>query len=129
MSNAFPGCRPDGYGGDGNLRAETVIGEAGRNAERFRQVRDSPQIHLLGGAGYALVHLSSAISIAPSARAVATASSISASVAIPVERINGLPVRATVPDQRQIHQLEGSDLVCADPQGFQKIDRRIVEWA
>ena len=75
------------------------------------------------------MHLSSAISFAPSARAVATASSISASVAIPVERINGLPVRATAPDQRQIHQLEGGDFVRADPQVFQKIDRRLVERA
>ena len=47
-----------------------------------------------GGAGYALVHLSSAICVAPALRAACTASSISPSVAMPVEISSGLPVRA-----------------------------------
>jgi hypothetical protein len=41
-----------------------------------------------------LVHFNSAISVAPACRAVASASSISFAVAIPVDMISGLPVRA-----------------------------------
>src|SRR5438093_1447568 len=47
-----------------------------------------------GDAGYALVHLSRAICVAPEPRAACTASSISSTVAIPVEMIRGLPVLA-----------------------------------
>lgn len=47
-----------------------------------------------GGAGYALVHFNSASPTTPAARAARTASSISSGVAIPVDMIMGLPVRA-----------------------------------
>jgi hypothetical protein len=43
-----------------------------------------------------LVHLSSTISLAPPRRAAATASPISATVAMPLEMIIGLPVAATL---------------------------------
>src|SRR5437899_2252610 len=48
-----------------------------------------------GEAGYVLVHLSRAICVAPNPRAAFTASSISSTVAIPVEMIRGLPVLAS----------------------------------
>ena len=49
----------------------------------------------LGVAGYVLVHFSNTIRSLPASRAVRTASSISATVAMPVDTIIGFPVRAT----------------------------------
>jgi hypothetical protein len=54
----------------------------------------APRFNASGGEGYALVHFRSAIWVAPASRAAVTASSISASVAIPVEITMGFPVAA-----------------------------------
>ena len=49
-----------------------------------------------GSVGYVLVHFNKMISSQPFSRIVLTVSSISATVAIPVDTIIGLPVEATL---------------------------------
>ena len=73
-----------------------MIGESGRNAERFRQVRNSPEIHLLRWRRICACAFEQRDLRRPLCPCRRHRLSISASVAIPVERINGLPVRATL---------------------------------
>ena len=57
------------------------------------------------------------------------AASISPRVAMPLEMIIGLPVEATSPDERQVDELGGGDLVDGAVERLQQLDRGGVEGA
>jgi hypothetical protein len=71
-----------------------MIGQTGHHVEGLRQMGMVRRCISSGGAGYALVHFKSASASPPASRNARTASSISPSVAIPVDMIVGLPIWA-----------------------------------
>ena len=73
------------------------------------------------------MHLRSIRSLQPASRAARTVSSSSATVAMPVEMIIGLPGRRDSPHQGQMRVLERRDLVAGHVELFEKVDRRIIE--
>ncbi len=90
----FNNRRPQGNGRHGNGNAQRVVGEARRQSEGLRYVRDRVEIHFFRLSRIGVAALQQGNLFRPAPRAARTASSISASVPMPVDTIIGLPVLA-----------------------------------
>ena len=102
----FDQAGAEGDGGDGRGGAEGVVGQPGNGAEAARQFRHLAKVRLVHRSGVGADAVEQRRSLAPASRAVVTASSISASLAMPVERIMGLPVLSRIAVERQVNDLQ-----------------------